>query len=835
VNEGDEDSGFRAQLAALNRRVAESAAEAQAAHARLRLIADNLPGAVYQTRMPKGGQPEYVFLTRGIEQIGLTVEQAMRDFSSVMRLVHPDDLARVSERIWGGIEGDERIQEFRIIEPASGKTRWVRSQAKRVVGGDGTVNYFGHLIDISDRKRLEAQLEAREQEASAMRERLARIADNIPASVYEFCVGTDGAYTLTFASKGFEAVHGVSPERAKADFSTVAAAVHPEDLPGWLKSIGEAVAARAPWFREYRVRHADGRCRWIRGQSVPYYDTDIDVGVLRYFGYLVDIEDQKQLEAELARAKEEAELANRAKSTFLAMMSHEIRTPMIGVIGMLEVLGQSRLDAKQRRALGMVQQSADALLHIIGDVLDLSKIEAGKLELAPLAVSLGKVVEDTAHAFMPPASDKGLRLEYTIDPRLAAAHVADPVRIRQVLSNFLSNALKFTPSGSIEIHARGVDDAGSHQTIALSVRDTGIGISAANQRKLFQPFTQAESSTTRRYGGTGLGLAICRRLAAMMGGAVTLESTEGGGTTLCLTVTLPVADARALEQVAAPAPAVAIRRKPSRRRAVAEGSLLLLVEDHPTNRQVLTQQLDLAGFVVDVARNGREALEKFRSGRYALVFTDLHMPEMDGFELTRGIRALEQIRAAGRTPVLALTAATLQDELEKSRAAGMDDFVVKPPTIQQLTAKLRQWLPRLSWDTGAALDAAVLEVLARGDARRRRAIVADFMQSTEADFDRLAAALDGADALAVEREAHRIKGSSRMVGAGPLAAAADRLEQSARDGAWARIRRQTATLKKAFGELRRQLASGARKTAARRGSSRAPGRSARRGGARSPR
>jgi signal transduction histidine kinase len=314
-------------------------------------------------------------------------------------------------------------------------------------------------------------------------------------------------------------------------------------------------------------------------------------------------------------------------------MSHELRTPMIGVTGMLEVLAQSELSPSQRQMVATADSSAHSLLQIIGDILDLSKIEAAKLELAPATIDLRTVIGGCVETFVHTASAKGLLLTANVDEHLAPAHVTDPLRLRQILSNFLSNAVKFTEVGGIEVDVRVMEDGEARQAIEIAVSDTGIGIDEEQKARLFAEFSQAESSTSRRFGGTGLGLIISKRLAVLMGGDVAMASTPGQGTTMTLTLDLAVGDPAQVEVHLAGAAIGAPSRRalPTREEARREGSLVLIVEDHPVNRTVLCSQLETIGFRSDTAFDGREGLERYRTGDYALVLTDLNMPNMDGF------------------------------------------------------------------------------------------------------------------------------------------------------------------------------------------------------------
>ena len=504
--------------------------------------------------------------------------------------------------------------------------------------------------------------------------------------------------------------------------------------------------------------------------------------------------------AELRDAREVADRANRAKSGFLAAMSHEIRTPMIGVTGTLEVLARTQLTPHQRQMVATAESSAQSLLQIIGDILDFSKIEADKLELAPTTVDVRAIVRAAAETFVHTASAKGLLLSYSIDDALAAAHVVDPLRLRQILSNFLSNAVKFTDVGGIEAAVRVVAQSEDTQTVELSVSDTGIGVSSDQQRLLFEEFAQAQGSTAQRADGTGLGLVICKRLAVLMGGDVTMSSRLGKGTRIRLTVPLPIGDPAAAHAAPAVATMPASRPKPSRQEAEREGSLLLLADDHPVNRTVLRHQLNIAGFEVDVAEDGREALRLYERGRYGLVLTDLTMPGLDGYELTHAIRAHEAAQGKPRTPIVALTANVMQGEPERCLAAGMDDFAGKPATIPFLTAKLRRWLPQLAWPTETSgvlvdaggdvdVDAALLEELTAGDPALAADLLRDFFESSRADLAALEEAIGARNRDEARRQAHRLKGASRVLGLHALSDLAQQIEDRTanRSGDWERL------------------------------------------------
>ena len=544
-----------------------------------------------------------------------------------------------------------------------------------------------------------------------------------------------------------------------------------------------------------------------------------------YLGVGTDLTQIKQLEQRLRSSEARAREASEAKSSFVAAMSHEIRTPMIGVTGMLEVLQHSELNDDQRRTIQVIQQSARSLLQIIGDILDFSKVEAGRLELSPTTVSLPRLLQSTVANFSGSASSKGLVLTCEVDDRIGPAHVADGLRLRQVLSNFLSNAIKFTDKGVVEAALEWQGRDGDGDRVCFRITDTGIGVTPEQQARLFQPFSQAEGSTTRRFGGTGLGLVISRRLAELMGAQVEMDSTPGAGTTLRMTVSLPRGRVEDLEPELAPdaSQGFMARPLPSVEQALAERSLILIVDDHPTNRLVVARQLALAGYASESAEDGIKGLAAWRTGRYALVLSDVHMPEMDGYEMVRALRDEEARMHKPRTPVIALTAAALKGEAERCLAAGMDQYLAKPVSIPELVQALQRWLPHtapLAGDMRAPaklpqlggeptpLDPSVLEPLTGGNAAETRALLDDYLGATEADLAELRTAQAAGDLERLARQAHKLKGAARLVGAFPLAEAAASLEHAAKQADWPQVLPHAADVATAFERLKRHVAQG---------------------------
>jgi CheY-like chemotaxis protein len=390
-----------------------------------------------------------------------------------------------------------------------------------------------------------------------------------------------------------------------------------------------------------------------------------------------DVTARLTTQRELEAAKDRAEAASRAKSAFLANMSHEIRTPLNGVIGMAQVMEAGPLDPDQRERLKVVRRSGETLLAVLNDVLDLSKVEAGRMELDLQAFPLAECVHAAVDAFAVLAAQK----DVAFDIDLAAAEgrwLGDPVRLRQVLGNLASNAVKFTAEGRVRVSVRPDPDGG----LAFVVSDTGLGMDAETARTVFLPFVQADTSVTRRFGGTGLGLTICAELVRLMGGELRVESTPGAGSTFRFSLPLARAEAGDGAPAGGPAPPPP---------EVAGGELALRVlaaEDNPVNQLVIRSLLEPLGVELSVASDGAEAVARFKPGAFDLVLMDIQMPGVNGLEAAQRIRALEQAAGAARTPILALSANVMAHQTAEYLAAGMDGWAAKPINLHSLVAEI---------------------------------------------------------------------------------------------------------------------------------------------------
>ncbi|HEX4924024.1 MAG TPA: PAS domain-containing protein [Bdellovibrionales bacterium] len=555
--------------------------------------------------------------------------------------------------------------EYRYVRP-DGSLRWMSTIGHAVFDMKGRVkSLMGTNRDITN--EVEARLAIQESEARAR-----QIANNLPMIVW---TATPDGHVDWYNDWWYDYLD--LPRGTRWD-DPLTNPMHPDDVALTNKLWPEALAKGGTFQMEQRFRRGrDGQYRWHLVRGVPVRDESGKI--IKYVGGNVDIHDQKALTEELKKARVAAEVASQAKSSFLANMSHEIRTPMTAILGFTEVLRDTGLSEDERRdAIARIDSSGRGLLRLIDDILDISKIEAGKLAVHRTQFSPLEVATEVVSLLKLSAESKGVSLKLKLDPSTPALAYSDPARLRQVLMNLVGNAVKFTTAGEVVLRVKG---EGS-RILVYDVCDTGIGISKDDQARLFQPFAQADSSITRRFGGTGLGLLLSKRLSEQLGGGLELTSSEPGrGSQFTARIEAGpfIYGARELQTtVLAPA-----RQDPAAQELM--GLRILLAEDVPDNQVLMRLYLESVGAKVEFANNGREAVEKALHDKYDLILMDIQMPLLDGIKATRELRAHGYKR-----PIVALTAHAMTEEVARSFEAGCDDHLTKPITKRGLTDAVKR-------------------------------------------------------------------------------------------------------------------------------------------------
>ena len=501
----------------------------------------------------------------------------------------------------------------------------------------------------------------------------------------------------------------------------------------------------------------------------------------------------RQRTEDLERAMRSALASSQTKSEFLANMSHELRTPMNGLLGMLDVVLDSRLDAEQKEQLEIAQRSAYSLLALLNDILDLSKIEAGKMMIERIPYNVRVVLEDCVKSFQARASQKGIALHFEVDQQAPSSIMGDPLRVRQIAANLLSNALKFTDRGWVSLRLSAPPAAGS-AVMEIEVSDTGPGIAADKLATIFDKFTQADGSITRKYGGTGLGLAIIKRLVELQGGSVSVESKVGKGSSFA--VRLPVEAVS--ESVVVPAetpPAMLEDRQP------ASASRVLLVEDNLVNQKVVHAILRKKGYQLDIATNGREALAKLDScppgQEYGLVLMDVQMPVLDGLETTRVIRHNSRW---DDLPVIAMTAHAMNGDRERCIQAGMDSYISKPVQPAHLIATIEEFLSGRAVSQRAApaneMERGLTERLMQDDSGMANDLLRIFLQLAPERLQRLETAAGNGDAVTLAEEARKIAAAAEQLTSRKLGECAQRIERAAQRGEYRQVAPEIEALRK---------------------------------------
>lgn len=602
--------------------------------------------------------------------------------------------------------------------------------------------------------------------------------------------------------------------------------LHPEDAPllqTAMTALLEGREQRA--VVQHRVRTATG-WMWVETHGMVA-EHDTKGKPIRLMGTLADIGERKRIELDGAQAREMAEQASRAKSEFLANISHEVRTPLNALMGLTRMLMDSPLNAEQASWLSLMDSSAHALLALLNDILDLSRIEAGKLDIEHTRFDLHRALRDASGPHAEQARSKPLTFQLVLHPDMPQWVMGDPGRLGQVVGNLLSNAIKFTPrNGRIDVTVSSPRVAGPRaRQLQLKVQDSGVGIGRKQQATIFEAFTQADASTARRYGGSGLGLAICARLASLMGGRIDLQSELGQGSSFTLTLPLHEAPMESGGPLSAPMELMEIAEAGPR----YAGMVVLLAEDHPVNEMMLRQLLLRLGCIVRVARGGAQAVAQWEQGGIDIVLMDVQMPGMSGLQATQMIREAESRRRLKRTPIVAVTANAMPGDRQACLAAGMDGYTPKPVSPQALMQEMDRVLDMLAAGkmpavapsappTAAAavvkrpaaspeaLDVDKLRRRLDGDEETLRQLALAMRSDLFSRLTDMQRALEARDAAAAVAHAHGLKGSLGSMTAERGARLAKGLELAARAGDWSLFGRALPLMRTEARQIDRMLA-----------------------------
>jgi PAS domain S-box-containing protein len=742
----------------------------------LKKLSEQLPGSIYQFKYTADGRMFCPYASAHFADMFEVRPEDVRDnIDAVFARIHSEDAATVLERVeQSRTTLTPWACDFRVNLPTRG-LRWLTGTAQPEALSNGDMIWYGYITDITARKEIEIE-----------RERLSRAIEQSGETV----VITDGEGTIIYANHAFEVSSGYTREEALGQNPRILQSGQHD--PAFYEQMWEILLSGTRWEGEIVNRRKTGELYTEHATISPVLDAQ---GCIRhYVAVKRDITENKRAEAALIATNQDleeaieranllaikAETANMAKSDFLANMSHEIRTPMNGVIGMTELLLDSGLNEEQSEFAQIIMSSASSLLSLLNDILDFSKIEAGRISLEAIDFSLRSMVTAALSTVSVQARDKGLTFTCEIEPEVPDAVCGDPTRVRQVLVNIISNAIKFTEQGSVTVRVECVPGA-SDIALRFSIQDTGIGIPREKLSILFQKFSQADSSTTRRFGGTGLGLAISKQLVEMMGGDIRVDSEEGRGSTFYFTLHLqPGSEVKEDEVVVGD-----VEGK--------EGARVLVVEDNPTNRIVALGMLKKMGMAAEAVENGSEALEAIALKNYDVVLMDAQMPVMDGYTATRSIRRQEKQRDDGKPPlpVIAMTAHAMQGDREKCIQEGMSDYIAKPISLETLREVLGRWLPESGTHRGSEESSLIGEIRWRPDVLLQRlmddeellwGVVDTFLEDVPNQVQATANLLEIGNQEGVRTHAHSIKGAAANVGGTDLFEAAATLERQAIEG-----------------------------------------------------
>ncbi|MTV50178.1 PAS domain S-box protein [Heliobacillus mobilis] len=769
--------GYRGATLDITKQIEQEAALRDREESYRSIVTAMAEGMVVQNR-----DGRIVRANRTAEQIlGLTVEQmgGRTSIDHCWRAIHEDGSPFLGEDHPAMVTlrtGQPCHNVIMGVHKPTGELTWIQINSEPLRRPDSDIPYqvVTTFSDITERRRIEETL-------LATQEQLSNVFENLDLLFWS--LDTTNQKMLQFSSVS-EKIYGIHREAFMEKPDLWMEFIHPDDFEEVMTTVS-LVDDGHPLANEYRIIRRDGVVRWVRDHMIPVLDSNGKV--IRLDGLVMDITEKKQVEEELQKAKKKAEESNQAKSNFLAMMSHEIRTPMNGILGMTDLLLDTDLSKEQQEYAEAVMESATVLLNVINDILDYSKVEAEKMELYMVDFSLPPLVHSVTKLFANRAQEKGIVLTTNISSQSAPLLWGDPNRIRQVLLNLVNNAMKFTECGNVTVDVQVESESGSELWVRFAVTDTGIGITNGVQERLFYPFTQADSSTSRRFGGTGLGLAISKRLVELMGGQIGVNSEPGKGSTFWFALPLHMAVQPATFFKEEKTAEIKGRRdkKSGINDTYFQADLpILLVEDNLVNQRLARALLERLGLTVHAVSNGLEAISAVAKQGYALIFMDCHMPEMDGFETTAIIRDWES-ETPRHVPIIAITALAMQGDREKCLNAGMDDYISKPIDPEKLISLLKHWLPPRP-DHSAVIDmtslAHVLGVKEADLDELLDDILSTYLDESAQLMEQLHLAVVHRESTGIKENAHALKSASAAIGAKPFASLCEQMESYGRSG-----------------------------------------------------
>jgi PAS domain S-box-containing protein len=597
------------------------------------------------------------------EMYGMGQSEELNGLAQIQSFILPEDWERIVKNIQGPNIVLDQEYDFRIKRKNDGEIRWLKSKSKVLLDENGNIESIsGVNIDISE--QVYAMNEIKESE-----NRFRTMADASPVFIWTI----DANGLASYYNKTFLDFIGISAEE---DISNWGKIVHPDDVPSILDTMKRSIAEHHFHGLECRLLRADGQWRWALAQGNPRMGANNEF--LGFVGSSIDITERKLFENKLIEANELAENVAKSKQQFLSNMSHEIRTPMNAIVGFTNVVLKTTLDEKQKEYINAIKASGESLLVLINDILDLAKVDAGKMVFQHTPFKLSDCMTTILHLFDLKIKEKNIALVKEYDATIPEVLLGDPVRLQQILMNLISNALKFTEHGQIMVRARVLNEDNERATIEFTISDTGIGIAKNKLNDIFGAFEQAHLNSSLSYGGTGLGLAIVKQLVEHQGGSVSVHSKEGEGSAFGFVLSFEKTEGEAVTKSA------------TEETPTLKNLNILVAEDVKLNQLLIRILLEDFGVDVDIVDNGKIAIEKLKTTHYDIILMDLQMPEMNGFEATAYIR--NQLKS--KIPIIALTADVTTVDVEKCKAVGMNDYISKPIDEKLLYEKIIKYLPK---------------------------------------------------------------------------------------------------------------------------------------------